>query len=235
MKILKRNSNIYNVMAFQLFSLVFMHVIFSLVDGYSSLNVETISRIVSNNLGLIVLSLVNLFLIFYVKKLSRYILILTSMSLSVVCFLLFLESFNKTILLYNILYIVISFFFCMIWKLELGEASYNSFFDRKLLRPVGLTNAKVKVLNGEKSILAVISNWTEETCFLVTSSKDEFRGEVIVEINYMNVNFQFEAIITTQSSDGFGLKVSKEKKGSTLNWLDFYDIISDRGINPIII
>lgn len=237
MKILKRNSNIYNVMAFQLFSLIFLHVIFSLVDGYSSLDIKTMSKLIDNNLGIIILSFVNIVLIFYVKKTSRYILILTSTTLSVVSFFLFLESFNKTILLYNILYIIISFFFCMIWKLELNEASYNSFFDRRLLRPSGLNNANVKVgeVSGNKTLSAVISNWTQETCFLVTKDKELIRGEVVVEINYMNVDFKFQAVVITRSEDGLGLRILNEKKETSLNWLDFYDIISDRGINPIIL
>jgi hypothetical protein len=224
-------------MAFQLFSLVFLHVIFSLVDGYSSLNANTFLNIVENNLGLILLSFINIGLIFYVKKLSRFILMLTSATLSIICFLLFLESFNKTILLYNVLYIIVSFFFCMIWKLELEEASYNSFYDRRLLRPIGLSNANVslKQVEGEKSFSATISNWTEETCFLVTDSDLKLRGEVLVEIDYMNVHFQFEASVITASTDGIGLRVLKEKKGSSLNWFDFYDIILDRGITPNIL
>ena len=43
----------------------------------------------------------------------------------------------------------------------------------------------------------------------------------------------FKAKIATQSKGGFGLYVIRQQNTTSLNWLDFYDIISDRGIHPV--
>lgn len=233
MKILKRNTNIYNVILFQLFTLVFLHVNFSLVDGYSSLDLNTLNLVLEHNLGLVVISLVNIFFIFFVKKISKYLLILTTTATSIICFLLFLESFNKSILLYNILYTVISYFFCMIWKLELDEASYNSFFDSRILRPLGLDGVKVFVNTGATKFSGVITNWSRETFFLVVDDSVRSIGDCEIDLSYMGVDFSFRAEIVTRTSEGLGLKVIDEQKLVSLNWFDFYDIISDRGITPL--
>ncbi|WP_127715605.1 hypothetical protein [Halobacteriovorax sp. HLS] len=234
MKILKRNSNIINIIIFQLFSVIYLHVLYSLVDGYSSLDLATINRSLEGNLSFIGLCLINILFIFMVKKISLKVLIVTSATASTISFLLFLESFNKTILLYNLLYIVISYFFCMIWKLELNEACYNSFFDKKILRPLGLNDVSVKLheVVGDRASTGVITNWTVDTLFVATEEVKRLSGEVEVEILYKDTNFFFRGITVTSNAHGVGIKTLNEKKETTLNWLDFYDIITDRGITP---
>lgn len=234
MKILKRNSNIINIIIFQLFSVGYLHVLYSLVDGYSSLDITTLSRSLEGNLSFIGLCLLNTIFIFMVKKISLRLLIVTATTASVISLLLFLESFNKTILLYNLLYIIISYFFCMIWKLELNEACYNSFFDRKILRPIGLNDVSVQLREvvGDRSSSGVITNWTVDTLFVATEEGKRLRGEIEVELLYKDTNFFFKGVAVASNADGVGLRTFSEKKETTLNWLDFYDIITDRGITP---
>jgi hypothetical protein len=122
----------------------------------------------------------------------------------------------------------------MIWKLELNEASYNSFYDARALRPIGLSNVQAKVTsaNTNKDHFGTITNWSQDTFFLVLDDSASLQGELLVSLTYMGVDFSFNSIVVTRSSQGLGLKIQDEQKRESLNWLDFYDIISDRGITP---
>jgi len=122
----------------------------------------------------------------------------------------------------------------MIWKLELEEAVYNPNYDDRAIRPSGLRKAKVLLTNktGQR-VTAIIRNWTKESLFVSIGDEDLVSGEIDVEIRYQKIDFSFKAVVVTEFKSGVGLKVIEEKKASTLNWFDFYDIISDRGIFPI--
>jgi len=235
MKILKRSSNVFNLILFQIFSFVFLHVIFSLKTGYSALNVDRLYALLSDYFLIAALLLVNIVSIFFIKKLSYYQIILTSMIISVICFFQFLATFDKSILFYNLFYIFISFFFTMIWKLELEESVYNPNFDNRNLRSSGLRKVNVRLMDkSSNSVDGVIQNWSKNSFFIACSDLTLNINDVIdVEMKYQGIDFKFEARIATQSADGFGLYIMKEKNKSTLNWLDFYDIITDRGIHPI--
>ncbi|OUR92885.1 hypothetical protein A9Q84_20450 [Halobacteriovorax marinus] len=222
------------MIVFQIFSFLFLHVIYSLEKGYSALDFNLLIDLFKDQSVLLGLMILNTILIFMVKKFSYYLTILLSTVISVICFIQFLSSFNKTILFYDLFYIVVAFFFIMIWKLELAEAIYNPNYDFRAIRPSGLR--KAEVLLADKSgrmVTATIMNWTKESIFVSLENGAEISGEVQVEIQYQKIKFLFKANIVTESMSGVGLKVIEEKKASTLNWFDFYDIISDRGIFPI--
>lgn len=234
MKISKRSSNVFNLIVFQLFSFIFLHVIYSLEKGYSALNVAPLLDLLLEQKILLAFTLVNIVLIFLVRRLSYYLTILLSTVVSLICLTQFLSSFNKTILFYDLFYIVVSFFFVMIWKLELEEAIYNPNYDHRAIRPTGLRKAKVELTNKTGSVVtATIRNWTKESLFVSKEDEDHIAGEVEVEISYQKITFTFKAMVVTEFKSGLGLKVIEEQKTSSLNWFDFYDIISDRGIFPI--
>lgn len=235
MKILKRSSNVFNLILFQIFSFVFLHVVFSLKTGYSALSLERIYTLAIDYIFLTLLLLSNIVTIFLVKKLSYIQLIITSFIISIICFLQFIESFDKTILFYNLFYIFLSFFFIMIWKLELEDSVYNPNFDGRDLRSSGLQKVEVTLSDEDgREAKGVIQNWSKESFFL--SSKDfdlNINSIISVKMLYQSIEFNFTAKIATQSKDGFGLYIYKEQNTSSLNWIDFYDIISDRGIYPV--
>lgn len=235
MKILKRSSNVYNLILFQIFSFVFLHVVFSLKTGYSALNIERLYTLVSDYIFVVLLLLTNIITIFLVKKLSYIQVIVTSFIISLICFFQFIESFDKTILFYNLFYIFLSFFFIMIWKLELEESVYNPRFDNRELRSSGLQKVKVTLSDESgKEALGIIQNWSRESFFISCKNLElNINNTISVKMNYQGIDFSFDAKIATQSKDGFGLYVIKEQNSSSLNWIDFYDIISDRGIYPI--
>ena len=121
----------------------------------------------------------------------------------------------------------------MIWKLELSEAIYNPNYVAGAMRPRGLQSACLSLNDRTgKSTSATIMNWTRETFFVVLNRDENIDGEVEVNLVYQNICFEFSARVVTKSKRGLGLRVVDETKASSLNWLDFYDIISDRGISP---
>ncbi len=235
MRILKRSSNVFNLILFQIFSFVFLHVVISLKTGYSALNLEQFYTLTTNYIFVVLLLLANIITIFLVKKLSYFQLIINCLIISIICFFQFIESFDKTILFYNLFYIFLSFFFVMIWKLELEESVYNPKFDRRDLRSSGLQKVRVTLSdeNGREAA-GIIQNWSRESFFISCDTLDlNVNSRISVKMYYQAIEFNFSARIATQSRDGFGLYIIKEQNSSSLNWIDFYDIISDRGIYPV--
>ena len=123
----------------------------------------------------------------------------------------------------------------MIWKLELEESVYNPNFDSRELRKSGLHKVTITLAdsNGQE-ISGIIQNWSKGSLFLsTTNTQIEVKDSLLATMSYQGITFEFKGKIATKSSDGFGLYVVNEQNTSSLNWIDFYDIISDRGIYPI--
>ena len=235
MKILKRTSNVYNLILFQAFSFIFLHVVLSLKTGHSALSIERIYELVGSYTLLVALLVINSISIFFVKKISYFQIIFTSMFIGLTCFYQFFESFDKTILFYFLFYVFTSFFFTMIWKLELEESVYNPNFDNRELRKSGLQKVSVNLTDSSgQEISGVIQNWSRGSFFLSTiDTQLNVKDNLLATMSYQGLTFEFKAKVATHSSDGFGLYVVNEQNTSSLNWIDFYDIISDRGIYPI--
>ncbi len=123
----------------------------------------------------------------------------------------------------------------MIWKLELEESVYNPNFDSRNLRNSGLQKVSTILTDGSgKEVRGVIQNWSKESFFLSTNDFElNVNDLLLVTMSYQAISFEFKAKVGTQSKDGFGLYVLNEQNSTSLNWIDFYDIISDRGIYPI--
>lgn len=235
MKILKRSSNVFNLILFQVFSYIFLHVVLSLKTGYSAISIERFYSVAYENILLVSFLILNMISIFFIKKISYFQVIISSVVISVICFFQFLDTFDKTILFYTLFYIFTSFFFVMIWKLELEESIYNPNFDSRGLRSSGLQKVNVSLSDQSGNhIDGVIQNWSKDSFFL-SCEKFELNVNDIIDISmeYQKIKFEFKAKIATQSKGGFGLYVIRQQNTTSLNWLDFYDIISDRGIHPV--
>jgi hypothetical protein len=235
LKLLKRTPILLNLLVFLTLSLLYLHVTSSLHEQRSALDFPHFLEMVKGNKLLMGFYIAAMFTTFFARKSSKiFILMYFSFVFGQTSYF-FLMSFDKLILLLNFTYLLFSFGFYLMWKLELDEAYYLPGFRLDELKvvpdhelPVYVTSIKLG-----QQFQGHLMNWNEKGCYVILDSGySDIRGDVEIEVYYLDKTFKSAARVITKYGQGIGLEFKPEAledNFTALNWKSFYDIIEDRG------
>lgn len=241
-KVLKRSRLTKNLLLYLPLCIFFIHIVESLSQGKSALSLAEIFSLVDTHRPLLIFLPFVFTSIFYVKKLSRVLLLLFLGGVFVQSISPFFKEYDKIILLLNFFFIVVSYHFYLFWDLELKDALYRPGFTKNDLvecYPYDL-DVTVKTESG-KPLKGQLTNWNPGSCFVAldVDNKNSFffkrPQRVILELTIEGKKFESSGEILTAYYNGLGIKLDKRDKKSYLpSWEDFYAIIDQRGLKPLL-
>jgi hypothetical protein len=221
--------------------MVYLQAIYSLSQGLSLMEVETLRMFFKSHYLILSMGLVSIYMILTMKKHSEKVLFVCLLMITGKNFFLLSASFNKLILGLSFAYLIFAFYFYITWELETQKASHNpkfSKYDLEIESRFSLT-AKLENLEGNLSLDVLITNIDDESCFLFvtdTESKAKIseldsQGKYRIVAVYEGVKFTQNAVLASTYDRGIGLLLVKEKLDDrTLNWSDLYKVCLDRGL-----
>ena len=235
MKLYRKSATCNNIVIFLISSIFYWYIIHSIQKEQSAFNLSRISHFAMENLPIVVLMTFTMLSIIRIKKWSIIPFVIYSGWISFECILIFMINFDKLILIFTFIYIICSFYFYLIWKMELNEVIYCPGYH---LSNIGTKSehhfeTTVKFKNKELET-GYLSNWGETCCFVVLNKKINFKNpSVLLEIAFEGKIFRQEGLIATGHGNGFGIKfVQKSHEDNGQNWASLYTIIKDRGYDP---
>lgn len=147
---------------------------------------------------------------------------------------LFIE-FNKVIVVALFFYVVFSYFLYQLLGQYLSLAFLNAnYSSHDLFQPL-LTNIPCEIIISDRTVLAYLTNWDTEGCFIKMSEPLNLKGAVKLKIFFAEREFIEEGEVVAQSTDltGVGLKLSKTAKDlNVFNWSEFIELVHELGYDP---
>lgn len=235
MKILKRTPLLKNLLAFLTLSVIYLHVTAALHKQVSAIEWEVLKGFFLENKLLLGFYLAAMWTTYKVKKSSKVFAMMFFSFVFGQTFYFFLISFDKLILLLNFTYLVFSFCFYLLWKLELDEAYYWPGFHSNDLQLVPDHDLPVVARFPRQGALIEghLINWNETGAYIILKAPPEdLRGVIEVEVFYLGKTFTCPARVITSYGKAIGVRFQRndDKVDFTrLSWDVFYDIIHDRG------
>lgn len=228
--IIKRSPLLRNLIIFVCLVIVYVYISLSLYEQSSVLDKQFALSALKANIPLVALTMMTLVAVWLAKPISKILLAVYLLAAFGVTFPLFVYSFEKDLLFLNFIFLVSGFYFWIFWKLELSEASYNPRFELNQLNIQPDQRIPVRIKQGEKQYKAILTNWDGNSCFMILEqSWEELFGEISIELKYEGQVFQNQGKVVSTYGPGIGVKFSIRENSDSLNWQQFYDIISDRG------
>lgn len=232
LKLFKRNRIIQNVLMILIFSLFFLHIIYSIRNGESALNYGSFLQLLEDRWPISALFVLSFISVFFVKSISKYLVMLFLSGVFGLSFYVFFEDFNKIILLLTLTYFLVGLYFMGLWNKELLEAVYlpNFSLHDVEIRPPFKFNVSVETEEGNKTS-GNLTNWNESGLFFVADELiPRTKKPVKLKINFEDIVFEEKGDIVTKFGKGFGIRFNFCKDyGNFLGWKEFYKIIEDRG------
>jgi hypothetical protein len=221
--------------------MVYLQAIYSLSQGLSLIEVETLKMFLKTHYFILSLSLISIYMILAMKKHSEKVLFACLLTITGKNFILLSSSFNKLILGLSFAYLIFAFYFYVTWELETQKASHNpkfSKYDLEIESRFSLT-AKLENQEGNLSLDVLITNIDDESCFLFLTDKEsrariselDSQGKYKIVAVYEGIKFSQNALLASTYDRGIGLILVKDKLDNrTLNWSDLYKVCLDRGL-----
>ena len=233
---LKRSVVVKNILAFQFFGLVYLHIIRSLYLGTSAFEWDAFLRMLWERPWVSVSFILAVTSLYFVAQWSSFL-------FGLFCFILLGESlfplfgnFNKLVLILTFFYAICSTHFLLCWTLEKKKAIYRPSFDKHFVAnsneyDLGLD---VEIDSPHGPLKGQLTNWDEDGLFLVLSRPlpqgVSLSGKVMLKTLFEGSEFQYSGTVVTKYANGHGIQV--EQNPDPLNWKSLYGIINDRGYKP---
>ena len=235
LKLFKRSQNLKIILALLIFALIHLFTILSLNVGESAIDLSRFLGFLSEKWSIFVLFIFTFFSVYYVKKVSKFLIIIFLGIIFTWNFYLFFEDFNKLLMLLSFIFFVVSLYFVGVWNFELEEAIYSPNFSLNDLeiRPLNNFRVWVETLSGDK-IDGLLTNWDKNSCFFVPREKVSiFPQELTLNIIFEETNYSQKGQVVSAFGKGVGIRFNfREESGSFLNWNTFFNLIDDRSYRP---
>ncbi|MDD0854791.1 hypothetical protein HBN50_16905 [Halobacteriovorax sp. GB3] len=235
MKIISRSAVVRNVLLFSLLSLGYLHIVYAFHAGKSAVSMPDIIAFLKSNFPLLALTLATIVSVFKCWKLSTYIYGIFTVTVTFHSLTIFFDSFDKVVLVFNLLYVLAAFYLYQLLYLEFSEAIYNPKFNGRDLDKRKVIDGIV--LNfGDENIEGFITHLDKTSFFFrAYEKKIGIRGKAKFSLNYLSKEFNISGKVMTQFHDGYGIKVidSENSAEGDLSWRELYDILIDRGLYSI--
>jgi hypothetical protein len=236
LKIFKRSTVIRNIILHILMSMLYLHIIEALSGGHSAVKLSFLkTTLLEHNILLTLLALA-LAQIYRVSTLAPTFFVVFCGGIFFSSIEIFFLTFNKVILALNFFYIGVSFISYIMLKSELFESIYVPGFHKNSVNKFSEYNIQATIKSSAgKEVPGYLTNWGSLGCFFMPMTKSLLRGRVEISFVFGEKEFISSGRVMTSYGDGYGISLAKVKgkKGRLpLGWLEFYDIIKQRGYAP---
>jgi hypothetical protein len=234
--IYKKSRLLANYGLFILVSPFFLHVVRSLNEGVSSLDLSLFVKFLASHKIVFLMSIISYIFVIRAKKISYHFLEAYFIYLCILCVSIFFDQQDKIILLMIFSFIVSSFLFYIFLRLELKEAIYNPGFNKNEISAVSDNRITLKIVTEKKKIIkSYLTNWGKNSCFVrLCGINDKINGKVVAQFEFEGKKFAQLGELVTSYGDGYGILFYDEgiNKKEVYQWSDLYTIICDRGLKP---
>lgn len=229
---------IHNLIIFLLLSLFYLHVIHSLKVGVSAFDFVHFKQLIKSERLLVMFTFLTLLLVTKVYNVSKYFVMAQYAVILYYSISIYLDDFNKLILLLVFVYALFGGYFGLFWFLELGEAIYGPNYSHLTIGPRQIYDIPVSLeLNNQSEIFkGHLSNWDARTCFIVTEREDisTAKGKGTLWVHYEGNQFCSEVEVCTSYDKGLGLKFTPTTNFASSDriihdWNELYRLLKDRG------
>lgn len=230
MKILKRSNLIYNQVLFVIFSVVYLHISFSLDADISAVDFPRFLNMLKGLPLLMGLSIVSIISLLMIRKVAIYLLSLLTLIVFYKSFSLFLLSYDKLLLVLNVVYMLVSYNMILLLKEELSLAIYRPGFKDNSLEVENYKNLTANLSVDGRVLSGNITNLDKLGLVVKVDNNTQIKGTVDINIPFEGEEFYSKGIVATKFTDGYGIKILASKKTpSVLQWKDLYNIFYRRG------
>ena len=230
MELYRRGTIIRNQIIFIIFSFVYLQIVHEIAVGRSAIDKKTFLLLVDKYQWLVILGIVTLVLTYYGKKLAKYLFVLYAVGIIVLSLQIFIESFDKTVLILNFIYIPLSYYFYLFFSSELNQSLYCPGFVKNAIGSKFEYDLPVSLKSSRVEASGKLSNWDRESCFVVVNDGDKLpRGHIDLSIMFEGQKFSFQGIVGTRVGQGIGIRIKLNKQRKMFDWWDLYEIIQNRG------
>ena len=232
-KLVKRTLVVKNTLLFLIMGLAYLQIIHSLRNGESAASLESFISLLKLQPALIGAFVLSFISIFFATMGSRFFFLAFQFLIIGQSLMMFIETFDKVILVLNFVYILSAYYFYLFWNLEMSEAFYKPFFHKASIGRVVSQNLPVEVRSEGISLDGKISNWDHSGLFVHLDDHAKLlSGKVLLKIKFEDLDFSNTAQVISRYGNGVGLRILPTSKEG-LSWDQFYDIIDDRGLRPV--
>ena len=234
-RIKKKSLLVWNIITFNILSMLFYYVSVAIARGFSALSVQNFifwMRESFFTIGLFFLVIV--FLLFWLSKITKYLMFAFIFLISFNIINILTTEYSKTIVFILAFYLPIAFIFLQFLTKELGE-SYNDkgFSSFELFSPM-LKKIPVVLKKGNLQRNGWLINWSEQGCFVfLKEGLKSTEGRYVLNILFRNVEFKFEGYVASSDSKNkaYGFLIEREDAIKS-NWDFFISKIEDMGFLP---
>lgn len=238
MKIHYRNTLVWNLILFVMFSIVLIHIATAISLDQSAFSEVLARQTLAKNKWVILLLSITGVAIYKLKKISAFLYPLAVISSIAICISLLLINFNKILLFLSFVYTCVAYFYYQFLKVELGEAYNNpNYYKNRLFNPMLYQIQCTLTFTGPRrkneSVTGHLTNWNENGCFVILDDKIKCGGQVDVSLMLDGKKFENNGVIVSSihKNEGLGIKFYDAEK-SRYNWDNFYKIIENKGLVP---
>lgn len=235
LKLFNRGQNLKVILAFLVLALLHFYIVLCLKIGESTFDISRFIGFLTEKwpiVGLFILCFVS---VYYVKKISRPLMVIFLGIIFVWNFYLFYTDFNKSLMFLSFIFFVVSLYFVGVWNYELEEAIYSPNFTLNDLeiRPFIKFDAFVENTKGE-TIEGILTNWDKNGCFFVPQGNKTIPPQnLTLKINFEETQYSQKGQVVSAYGKGIGIRFNfRNESGNFLNWNDFFKIIDDRSYRP---
>jgi len=238
LRLYNRRKTIKHLLVFVLAAWAYLYVVQALANGHSAFAQAEFKNYALTFWPLELLALYTFYQLLQARRWAWSCLLIYGGLIAYFSFIYFWQHFDKTILLLNVIYDGMLFYFLWALKSELAESFYHPAHGPYHRRDVSFYNlaVTVKFKNGEVAS-GVLTNWSENSCFVALKNDLAIMpGPVEVTITFENQNFHQHGLIrSSYGRRGVGITFAAQEAGPLLyDWDAFYHIMADRGFTPFL-
>jgi len=236
LKVYKRDTLLLNTIFFCILAFCFLHIVFCIHKGVSSFDLITLREHFIQERIVVLLGMLSIVSILLTSKKSVYIMATYFLIVTFKSYILFFDKFDKILLGLNVLFLIVSYFYCLFVALEFKESVYNPGYKNNYLGkfksyydlPIKVALEDGRIINGH------LTNWAINSCFVHLSETGgrKIKGKVVLNIKFEDRRFVQLGKIVTGYCEGIGIKFIE--KGYTeegiYSWKDFFTIVGNRGL-----
>jgi hypothetical protein len=218
-------------------SLVFLHVISSMHFSKMAFEGTWPLKNMGQNWWVLVLAAYTVFLLLRGRSWSSWSYLVTHLLVWAKLFSYFFADFNKTILIFDVLYLLVIFTSWAQLRAELKQALYVPGFTAHDTEKFFNYDLPVHIAQEDGSeVVGHITRCSSESCFLVLDSPLAPRQESLrIVIRFGGKEFTVQGEVHTTCPDGIGVKILEFGRGIfPYSWKDFLEVVQDRGHRLIV-
>lgn len=232
MKILFRNSIIWNQVLFLMFAFLLIHISNSIVLEASPFSLSELKK----NLLTFKWSVISIFitsiLILGINKYSKYVYFFTLVLVASIVISLLFINFSKLVLILLFFFALCAYYNFQLLKEEIVESYYNPNYSNESLFEPMLINIPCQIKSSNSSVSGYLSNWNENGCFVFLKDQQKLKGRVQINVELDGKVFSNTGHIVSQSSNGDGVGIKFYDNNETVyNWINFHKIIKQKGFS----